>query len=127
MDLADHGTEMHVTAGRKLLLDGPFPQALVLIKDGRGRVRHAGETVAELGPGDLFGELAPQRPSYTAATVTAITDLTVIMFSSRQVKLLGKVAPEVAASLLGTGYIPAPVAASESYSATPHLQLVKSA
>ncbi|MDX6689310.1 MAG: family transcriptional regulator, cyclic receptor protein [Solirubrobacteraceae bacterium] len=121
VDLAEHGTEMRVTAGSKLLLDGPFPQALVLIKDGRGRVRHAGETVAELGPGDLFGELAPHRPSYTAATVTAISDLTVVMFSSRQVKLLGKVAPALVASLLGTGYLPSPPPV------TPHLQLVKSA
>jgi CRP-like cAMP-binding protein len=127
VDLAEHGTEMHVTAGRKLLLDGPFPQALVLITSGRGRVRHAGETVAELGPGDLFGELAPQRPSYTAATVTAISDLTVIMFSSRQIKLLGKVAPELVASLLGTGHIPRPVTVPSQRPAAPHLQLVKSA
>lgn len=118
---------MHVTAGRKLLLDGPFPQALVLITGGRGRVRHAGETVAELGPGDLFGELAPQRPSYTAATVTAISDLTVIMFSSRQIKLLGKVAPELVATLLGTRHIRTPVSVPAQRPAAPYLQLVKSA
>lgn len=113
---------MHVAAGRKMLLDGPFPQALVLITEGRGRVRHAGEPVAELGPGDLFGELAPQRPAYAAATVTAITDLTLVMFSSRQVKLLGKAAPEMAASLLGTGFIP-----RTPQPAATHLTLVQSA
>ncbi|MGH2918967.1 MAG: cyclic nucleotide-binding domain-containing protein [Solirubrobacteraceae bacterium] len=112
---------MHVAAGGKLLLDGPFPQALVVIMAGRGRVRHAGEPIAELGPGDLFGELAPQRPAYAAATVTAITDLTLVMFSSRQVKLLGKAAPETVAALLGTGYIPAPGPAPA------HLSLVQSA
>lgn len=121
MDLAAYGTETHVTAGSKLLLDGPFAQALVLLTEGRGRVRHAGEAVAELGPGDLFGELAPQRPAYAADTVTAITDLTLVMFSSRQVKLLGKAAPEAVASLLGTGFIPAPRPAAA------HLTLVQSA
>jgi CRP-like cAMP-binding protein len=122
VDLAEYGTEMHVTAGGKLLLDGPFPQALVLITEGRGRVRHAGETIAELGPGDLFGELAPERPAYAAATVTALTDLTLVMFSSRQIKLLGRAAPEMAASLLGTGFIPR---AQEPAAA--HLRLVRSA
>lgn len=112
---------MHVTAGSKLLLDGPFPQALVLITSGCGRVRHAGETVAELGPGDLFGELAPQRPAYAYATVTAVTDLSLVMFSSRQVKLLGKASPEAVASLLGTGFI------APAQPAAPHLRLVKSA
>jgi hypothetical protein len=50
VDFAAHGTELHVTAGSRLLLDGPFPQPLVLITAGRGRVRCAGETIAELGP-----------------------------------------------------------------------------
>lgn len=104
-----------------LLLDGPFPPTLVLITTGRARVRHAGETVGELGPGDLFGELAARRPSYTAATVTAITDLKLVMFSSRQVELLRKVAPEAVASLLGTSFLRAPRRAAS------HLKLVRSA
>jgi CRP-like cAMP-binding protein len=121
MDLAEYGTPMHVPAGRKLLLDGPFPRALVLITNGRGRVRHAGEPVGELGPGDLFGELAPQRPAYAYATVTAICDLTLVVFSSRQIDLLGQASPESLAALLGTDRIVrAPQPAS-------HLRLVKSA
>lgn len=103
MNFAEHGTELHVAAGRRLLLDGPFSQALVLITAGRGRIRCAGETGAELGPGDLFGELAPRRQAYATATVTAVCDLTLIVFSSRQVKLLGQVAPEAVAQLLGHG------------------------
>lgn len=61
MNFAEHGTELHMAAGRRVLLDGLFAQALVLITAGRGRIRCAGEIVAELGPGDLFGELAPRR------------------------------------------------------------------
>jgi CRP/FNR family transcriptional regulator, cyclic AMP receptor protein len=121
MDLAEYGTPMNVSAGSRLLLDGPFPQALVLITAGHGRVRHAGETVAELGPGDLFGELAPDRPAYAYATVIAVSDLALIMFSSRQVKLLAKASPEAVAALLGTGFIPAPVPTEA------HLRLVETA
>ncbi len=121
MDVADFGTEMHVTAGTRLLLDGPFPQALVLITAGRGRVRHAGETVAELGSGDLFGELAPQNPANAAATVMAMTDLTLVMFSNRQVKMLGRAAPGLIASMLGTGFIAGPPPVES------HLRLVQAA
>jgi CRP-like cAMP-binding protein len=104
MDFAQHGTELHVAAGRRVLLDGPFPQALVLITAGRGRIRCAGEMIAELGPGDLFGELAPRRQAYDTATVTAVSDLTLIAFSNRQVKLMGQLEPETVADLLGHGH-----------------------
>jgi CRP-like cAMP-binding protein len=122
VDVAEYGTQRHVPAGSKLLLGGPFPRSLVLIANGRGRVRHAGETIAELGPGDLFGELAPQRPAYAYATVTAICDLTLVVFSSRQIDRLGQASPESLAALLGTDHIvraPQPAAS--------HLRLVKSA
>lgn len=104
MNFSEHGTELHVAAGGRVLLDGPFQQALVLITAGRGRVRCAGETVAELGPGDLFGELAPGRPAYEASTVTALSELTLIGFSNRQVKLMGQLEPEAVAELLGDGH-----------------------
>jgi CRP-like cAMP-binding protein len=103
MDYAAYGTEMSVRAGGRLLVDGPFAQALVLIVDGRGRVRCAGETVAQLGPGDRFGELAPHLGAYAPATVTAVTDLTLVAFSSRQIKLMGRHDPVAAAELLGGG------------------------
>ena len=112
MNFAEHGTELHVAAGRRVLLDGPFAQALVLITAGRGRIRCAGEIVAELGPGDLFGELAPRRQAYETATVTAVCDLTLIAFSSRQVKLMGQLEPETVAGLLGQGHAPFPLTAA---------------
>lgn len=119
MDFAEHGTELHVTAGSRLLLDGPFPQPLVLITAGRGRVRCAGETIAELGPGDLFGELAPRRHYYATATVTAVSNMTLIAFSSRQVELMGQIEPATVASLLGTGRVPVALAATKKLALVP--------
>jgi len=98
--LAPHAAERVIPAGRRLLLDGPFAQELVIIAGGRGVVRCAGETVTELGPGDVFGELAPQRPAYATATVTAITDLRLVVFSARAIRLLRETAPDAAAALL---------------------------
>lgn len=99
-DIAPHASELMVRAGHRLLLDGPFAQELVLVGGGRGRVRCAGEAVAELGPGDVFGALAPQRTVYPTATVTAITDLRLVMFSTREIRLLRQSAPEAIAALL---------------------------
>jgi uridine kinase len=99
--IAPHASERVVPAGRRLLLDGSLAQELVFIAAGRAIVRCAGEAVAELGPGDAFGELAPQRPAYATATVTAITDLRLVAFSARAMRLLRKAAPDAVAGLLG--------------------------
>lgn len=99
--LAPYASELSVPAGHRVLLDGPFAQELVLVGDGRGRVRCAGETIAQLGPGDAFGALAPQRATYpAAATVTAISDLRLVTFGSRDIRLLRQSAPEVMDALL---------------------------
>jgi CRP-like cAMP-binding protein len=98
--LAPHVSERVIPAGRRLLLGGPFAQELVVIAAGRGVVRCAGETVSELGPGDAFGELAETRPAYATATVTAITDLRLVVFSARAIKFLREAAPDAVAGLL---------------------------
>lgn len=98
--IAPQAVERVIPAGRRLLLDGPFAQELVLIAGGRGVVRCAGETVTELGPGDVFGELAPARPAYATATVTATADLLLVVFSARAIRLLRHAAPDAVAALL---------------------------
>ena len=98
--IAPHASERVIPAGRRMLLDGPFAQDLVLIAGGRGVVRCAGEAVSELGPGDAFGELVPKRPAYATATVTAITDLRLIVFSTRAIRILLDGAPTAVAGLL---------------------------
>lgn len=98
--IAPYASELTVCTGRRLLLAGPFAQELALVGDGRGRVRCAGEIVAELGPGDVFGALAPQHAAYPTATVTAISDLRLVMFSRRDIRLLRQQAPDAAAALL---------------------------
>ncbi len=83
-----------------MLLDGPFAQELVLVARGRGRVRCAGEPAGDLGPGDAFGALAPRRTAYATATVTALRDLHLVTFSTRDVDHLRRTAPDTLAALL---------------------------
>ena len=116
--IAPYASELSVLAGHRVLLDGPFAQELVLVGGGRGRVRCAGETVAELVAGDAFGVLAPQRAAYpAAATVTAISDLRLVTFSSRAIRLLRQSAPDAMGALLRAC---APGAAGVRGRAAPH-------
>jgi CRP-like cAMP-binding protein len=98
--LAPHAEDLHVAPGRRLLLGGPLHHELALIAGGRAHVRCAGETVAELGPGDVFGELTPRRAAYATATVCAETALHLVVFSTRSVRALRASAPDALDALL---------------------------
>jgi CRP-like cAMP-binding protein len=92
--LAPAADEVWVPAGRRLLLGGPLHHDLVLIAGGVGLVRCAGETVARLGPGNVFGELANCRPVYATATVFAATALHLVVFGTRALRDVRKDDPE---------------------------------
>lgn len=98
--LAPLADELWVPAGRRMLLGGPLHHELALIATGRGLVRCAGETVAELGPGDVFGELVAPRSVYATATVFALSALHLVVFSSRAIRDLRGGCPEVVEALL---------------------------
>lgn len=98
--LAPQASELWVPAGRRLLLDGPLHHELALIGAGRGLARCAGEMLAELGPGAVFGRLSPRRAAYETATVYAISALHLVVFSTRAMRLLREQAPEAVEALL---------------------------
>ncbi len=127
--IAPHAAERAVRAGRRLLHDGPFAQQLVLIAAGRGLVRCAGETVGELGPGDVFGALAPGGSPYETATVTALSELRLIVLSERGIRMLRSIAPATVTALLDACALdPSERTAPEvPERLTPHLSLVRTA
>ena len=98
--LAPHASESWIEAGRRQLLAGPLHSELVLIASGRGLVRCAGETLAELGPGDVFGELSTRRLAYATATVYAVTPLHLVAFGTSAVRRLRASAPDAVDALL---------------------------
>lgn len=98
--VAPYAAEALIPAGRRVLLEGPFAQELVLVATGRGSVRCAGETVGELGRGDIYGTLAPRRAAYPTATITAVTPLRLVTFSTRDIRRLRAAAPDALDALL---------------------------
>ncbi len=98
--LAPHAAEQRLAAGRRVLLGGSMHYELAFIATGRGIVRCAGETVDELGPGDVFGLLSTRRAAYPVATVLAATDLQLVVFDARAIRHLREHEPEAIDALL---------------------------
>ncbi len=77
-------TEMDVAAGKDLVRQGERGRHLFVILWGTATVIRDGRRVAELGPGDFFGELALLIDAPRNATVTALTPMEAIVLSRKE-------------------------------------------
>jgi len=64
--------------------------------------QEAAGVVAELGPGDFFGEMALLEHQRRSATVTAISDLRVVVMHERDFRAMEDELPEVARMIRAT-------------------------
>jgi CRP/FNR family transcriptional regulator, cyclic AMP receptor protein len=79
--VAQLADEVAVKAGDHLVDEGRFAHEFFVIEDGTAEVVHNGKTVAELGPGDFFGEIALIKTERRTASVIAKTPMKlVVMF-----------------------------------------------
>ena len=76
--------------GEVLAREGRIGREFFLILSGRVAVTQKGRRVNALGPGDFFGELAAMNPGPRNATVTALSDLDVLIIGSREFAAMGK-------------------------------------
>jgi len=95
--LADSDT---CRAGEVLVREGRRGNELFVIVDGTAEVARDGATVATLKPGDYFGELAVLRPAPRTATVTATTDMELLIVTARELAILMADVPLLARKLL---------------------------
>jgi CRP-like cAMP-binding protein len=87
-------SELSVPAGRVLAEEGDYAYDLFIIKDGTAEVTQGGQTVAELGPGEFFGEMGVIERAQRNATVVAKTPMTLLTLSGWDVKRLEAKSPE---------------------------------
>jgi CRP-like cAMP-binding protein len=88
--------EVDVKPGRRLVDQGAFPHEFMLIEFGTADVAIDGKHIADLGEGDFFGEMALLEEQRRTATVTATTDLRVIVMHERDFRAMEDEMPEVA-------------------------------
>ena len=67
-----------------ILREGRLGRELFVISPGTATVTRAGRVVNLLGAGDYFGELAAIEAAPRSATVTATTDLDVLIIGPRE-------------------------------------------
>ncbi|HWF15243.1 MAG TPA: cyclic nucleotide-binding domain-containing protein [Acidimicrobiales bacterium] len=75
---------LHVLEGEVILREGRLGRELFIILEGTVVVTRAGRVVNEWGPGGYFGELAAIEPAPRSATVTATSDLEVLILGPRE-------------------------------------------
>ena len=95
-------TEVDVPAGQVLVREGDHGRELYVIVRGTALVTRAGRKLRELIPGDYFGELAFLQPAPRSATVTAKSDMRVMVLDSRAMDVVVEEEPLIARRLLGT-------------------------
>ncbi len=88
-----------IPPGDVVVEEGGFSRELLAIEDGTAEVTRDGEHIADLGPGDVFGEAGMLDDDMRSATVTATSTLRLISLGHFEVKRLRKDAPEVYASI----------------------------
>ncbi len=83
-EVARLAERVQVGEGEVLAREGRIGREFFLILSGSVAVTQRGRRVNTLGPGDFFGELAAMDPGPRNATVTALTDLDVLIIGPRE-------------------------------------------
>ena len=93
--VASAAIETSVEEGRVIVREGDYSEDLTIIDEGTARVEHDGQPLAELGPGDVFGEAGLLGKELRNATITATSDMRLIRLSSFDVNRLRGQSPEL--------------------------------
>jgi len=93
-------TTIHCAAGDVLAKEGTYGHEFIVIVAGRAQVVAQGRRLAELGPGEFFGEIALLDGGPRTASVIAVTDLVVEVITQRDFNGLVARAPSLDRKLL---------------------------
>lgn len=99
--VATFASEVSVPEGKELVREGDYSYQLLAIEEGTAEVTRAGGKIADLGPGDVVGEIGVVERGTRNATVTATSSMVLLTLDRWDVKRLGKQSPEVIERLHG--------------------------
>ena len=87
--------EIDVPANKHLVNEGAYPHEFMVIEAGSAEVTHDDRRLAELGPGDFFGEIALLLDVPRTATVVATSDITLVVMHERDFRAMEEEIPTV--------------------------------
>ena len=99
--VAQLAAEVSVEAGKELVREGDYSYDVLAIEEGTARVERDGQTVAELGPGDVVGEMGVLERSQRNATVVATSPMMLVTLTGWDVRRLQRTAPDAVEHLRG--------------------------
>lgn len=94
--IASWADEIDLPAGKHLIEQGAFAHEFFLITEGTAEVLHDGKHLADLGPGDFFGEIALLEGHRRTASVVTTSPMRVVVMFSREFDAMDRELPEVA-------------------------------
>ena len=112
--LAQATDEIDVPEGKELLHQGEFAYEFMVIQDGRAEVTRDGEHVADLGPGDVLGEIAALERGKRNATVVARSPMCLAVMTARDMRQLASAIPPLGETLRTTAEQRHPLAEAQS-------------
>jgi cAMP-dependent protein kinase regulator len=92
--IAPFAEEAQVEDGEVLVREGDYSYEFMAIEEGTARVTRNGETVAELSPGDFFGEIGLLEKSFRTATVEATSPMRLVTLTGWDLARVEKAMPE---------------------------------
>src|SRR4051812_38856240 len=94
--VAQLADELELPAGKELVQEGGFAYEVFVIETGTAEVTRHGDHVADLGPGDFFGEMAALTDGTRNAAVVTTSPLTAIVMTAHDFRTVATEMPGVA-------------------------------
>ena len=91
--------EVDVPAQKHLIDQGQFGYEFFVIEEGKAEVKRGEESIAQLGPGDFFGEIALLEADRRTASVVATEPMRAIVMTRQQFISMEESMPSVAATI----------------------------
>jgi len=97
--LAPRTDDIDLEQGRVIVREGEWPYEFFAIEHGTVEVRRGDQLLAELGPGDFFGEMGLVSYTRRNASVVASSPVTVIVMTAQAFRQTSREMPEVATKI----------------------------
>ena len=93
--VATFATLESVAEGKTIIREGGYSNDFYVIDDGTVKVEREGEHLADLGPGDIFGEQGLLEKQERSATVTATSPARLIKIEHWELSRMRQSKPEL--------------------------------